>query len=86
MGNICCWKSQDIPLLSGSAYEEFIFNDPPTPRNTGHMAPSTVCMPSPPPQRVVAGRPPLWQPSQDHIKHPPLQSDQLSPSSNLGSV
>ena len=86
MGNICCWKSQDSPLLGGSAYEEFIFNDPPTPRNTGHMAPGTVCMPSPPPQRVVACRPPLWQPSQDPTERPPTQSYQASPPSNLASV
>jgi len=62
MGNSCCWKTQDSPRLHEKVYEKFIFNDPPTPRNTSHMATGTVCMPPPPPQRETTGRTPLWQP------------------------
>ena len=82
MGNCCCWKMQDKPRLQGTVYEEFIFNDPPTPRNTGHMAPGMVCIPSPSPQREHTGRPTLWQPPAQSSSN----STEPSPSSNLGDV
>lgn len=47
MGNLCCfWKDRTPPLIDELYGGEFIFNDPPTPRDTDQLSHSTYQYPT----------------------------------------